>query len=179
MVDLGSPSRHVWQRKVIGQCAHRACLQSSGSLTQLLKARYPDFVVKRLSEGWRYAFNDEWSLLKSGRCGSRYWVRDVCLMGGGQPRVFAHSVIPREGLRGAWRNIQSLGNRPLGNALFTNPRIRRGALSYCKLSRQHALINAMHVSGLIGQSQAVWARRSVFMLGRARLLVTEVFLPEH
>lgn len=170
--------RLVWQRHVIGQFSQRPWLQSPGSLTQLLKSRYADFVVHTQNEGWCKPLQDDWPMLQVGRHTSHYWVRDVWLMGGGRPRVFAHSVIPRQALRSAWRQMRSMGVRPLGAALFANPRIQRGALSFCKLPRQHVLMRTIQQTLNMQHYPVIWARRSMFAQGRNQLLVTEVFLPE-
>ncbi len=105
------------------------------------------------------------------------YVRNVVLIGGGQPRVFAHSVLPRADLRGGWNGITRLGVRPLGEALFTNPRIRRLGLTIRRLDARHPLYRAaQRHTGLTARH--LWARRSVFCLNGRPLLVTEVFLPE-
>jgi chorismate--pyruvate lyase len=103
-------------------------------------------------------------------------VRDVLLIGGGQVRVFAHSVLPRTSLRGGWCGIARLGTRPLAEALFTNPRVRRLGLAMRRIDARHPLYRAArHHTGLTAHH--LWARRSVFCLNGRALLVTEVFLP--
>ena len=66
-------------------------------------------------------------------------IREVLLMGDHQPVVFAHSVLPRVSLRGAWNGLGRLGNKPLGATLFANPKVKRTPLSYKKLTPNHAL----------------------------------------
>lgn len=90
--------------------------------------------------------------------------------------VFAHSVFPRESLRGSWQAVGRLGNQPLGASLFANPRVQRTTLSYKKLSRHHLLYQ--HATQSLEDRPAyLWARRSVFSLLGAKVMVTEVFLP--
>ncbi len=104
-------------------------------------------------------------------------IREVLLCGEGrQPLVFAHSVLPRRSLRGAWRSLDRLGNKPLGAVLFANPKVKRAVLSYKKLSVNHVLYQtaARHLSS---KPAYLWARRSVFSLNCANIMVTEVFLP--
>ena len=97
-------------------------------------------------------------------------------MGGGHIRVFAHSVLPRASLRGGWCGITRLGTKPLGEALFTDPRIRRLGLTMRRLDARHPLYRAAaRHTGLT--AHYLWARRSVFCLNGHPLLVTEVFLP--
>jgi chorismate--pyruvate lyase len=103
-------------------------------------------------------------------------------MGDNQPVVFAHSVLPRASLKGAWNSLGRLGNQPLGATLFVNPRVKRTPLSYKKLSPNHALYQ--HATQHLTQKPEVrkppylWARRSIFSLSCANIMVTEVFLPQ-
>lgn len=104
------------------------------------------------------------------------YVRDVLLTGGGHIRVFAHSVLPRSSLHGDWCGITRLGTKPLGETLFTDPRIRRLGLTMRRLDARHPLYRAARRHTGI-TAQHLWARRSVFCLNGHPLLVTEVFLP--
>ena len=87
------------------------------------------------------------------------------------------SVLPRASLSGAWQDLGKLGNKPLGTALFANPKIKRTPLEYKKLSRNHTLYQRA-TQHLINKPSYLWARRSVFSLNCATILVTEVFLPQ-
>ena len=154
----------------------RGALTDRGSLTRRLQARHPDFRVFPVARGLRPPFLDEARALGL-RTKTHAYVRDVLLMGSGHAQVFAHSVLPRPSLRGGWNGISRLGTRPLGEALFTDPRIRRLGLSIRRLDARHPLYRAaQRHTGL--KVRYLWARRSVFCLGGRPLLVTEVFLPE-
>jgi chorismate lyase len=153
----------------------RAWLSDHGSLTQRLKSRCAAFRVVPLATGLARPNPDEYALLGLAP-GTRAYVREVMLLCDGVPVVFAHSVLPQAGLRGGWNGITRLGNRSLGEALFSDHRIERQPLAYRQLRPGHPLYRA------ISEEQApaggsLWARRSVFCLGRHPLLVTEVFLP--
>lgn len=106
------------------------------------------------------------------------WVREVYLLGQGTPCVFAHSVMPRAAMRSRLHTLKRIGQRPLGEALFANPRIKRGAMQFAKLSIQHPWVRMLSMQTAQPHPQPLWARRSLFQLRRAKLLVTEVFLPE-
>jgi len=150
-------------------------LSDRGSLTRRLKARHADFRVIPVTRGFAPPFLDEAQAIHL-RPKTQAYVRDVLLMGGGRTRVFAHSVLPRASLRGGWCGITRLGSRPLGEALFTDPRIRRLGLTMRRLDARHPLYRAARrQTGLTAQH--LWARRSVFCLNGHPLLVTEVFLP--
>lgn len=103
-------------------------------------------------------------------------VREVLLLHGTTPLVFAHTVFAAGGLRGAWRGIAGLGTRPLGAALFADPRIVRFPLRQKKLSRAHPLYRRA-AAQLKKMPSPLWARRSIFAAGKSPILVSEVFLP--
>jgi chorismate--pyruvate lyase len=109
-------------------------------------------------------------------CRQKAMLREVHLYCNGEPVVFAHSVLPRNSLRGEWLGLKKLGNRPLGAALFMNPRVTRTQLEFKKLSNHHDLYRRA-VRHLAVKPRAVWARRSIFRLGPSAIMVTEVFLP--
>ena len=105
------------------------------------------------------------------------WSREVFLYADGRPVVFAHSACARQHLRGAWSTVSRLGNRPLGALLFAHPLVERKSLSYKALCGAHPLYRQA-VTALEFPPDRLWARRSLFYLHGAPLLVTEVFLPE-
>ncbi len=167
--------RHGWLKRPICTPDIRPWLIDDGSLTARLKARYADFSVQPVVLEYAKAFRDEAEKL-GPKAYQTALIREVLLMGNGQPAVFAHSVLPRASLRGQWRILGKLGSKPLGEALFANPRVKRTALEYKKLSACSPI--SMRVPEHIQIKGAVlWARRSLFKLGRAKILVTEVFLP--
>jgi chorismate lyase len=165
-----------WQPRLVKQNRLRSWLQERGSLTAKLKRQYADFSVQLLREDWCKPHIDERRLLQLP-IATRAWVREVLLVGNGQPRVFAHSVIARADLRGAWYGLRKMGRLPLGAALFADPKVARGALQFRKISATHPLYKSLSAKLPVTKQQALWARRSLFCLRRHHLLVTEVFLP--
>lgn len=103
--------------------------------------------------------------------------RDVLLCCGAQPVIFAHSVLPRRSLVGHWAKLDRLGDRSLGAVLFADPQTWRGSLQFRRLDARH-LLYRQAVGGSLQPPPSLWARRSLLMLARRRILVTEVFLPE-
>lgn len=155
--------------------ALRGALSDRGSLTRRLKTQYADFSVSPVARGLASPFPEESRALHLPPKMLAY-VRDVLLIGDGHIRVFAHSVLPRSSLRGSWNGITRLGTRPLGEALFANPRIQRHGLTIRRLDARHPLYRAARRH--VGLTRPyLWARRSVFCLAGRPLLVTEVFLP--
>ena len=169
------PDRH-WQT-IPPDATHplHAWLTDRGSLTARLMARCRAFSVQALRQQPARANLDEAGLLRLPHR-QLALVREVALVCDGVPAVFAHSVIDSHHLRTTWRFVAKLGNRPLGAVLFANPRIRRQPLHYHQLDWRHPLYRqaARHLPKL---PATLWARRSLFTLNAAPLLVTEVFLP--
>lgn len=146
-----------------------------GSLTARLIAHFPAFKVRLLRQRWARPNRDELGALGL-RSRDLAIVREVVLMSGDTPLVFAHSVMPRQALFHGYQGLRRQGVKPLGATLFANPKIRRSQLAYRQLNRRHALYRAAQTA--VGPlPAALWARRSRFELGNARILVTEVFLP--
>lgn len=156
--------------------AYRDWLINTGSLTARLQKRYIRFAVKTVAlKSARPLFDEAKPLGIATR--QMAGIREVLLMNGQQAVVFAHSVLPRHSLRGRWLGLSRLGNKPLGATLFANPKVSRTPLSYKKLSPHHALYQKA-VKHLTEKPASLWARRSVFSLGCASIMVTEIFLPQ-
>lgn len=111
------------------------------------------------------------------RAGELAWLREVVLLADGAPVVYARSVLPRRNLRGGWRLFAGIGNRPLGAALFSDPRIVREPLRTRRLAPRDARHRRLLRALPCGCESDLWARRSVFALRGRALLVCEVFLP--
>jgi chorismate--pyruvate lyase len=153
----------------------RHWLSDRGSLTRRLRSSCASFRVQPVATGLARPNRDELGVLRL-RAGARAYVREVQLICDGTAVVFAHSVLPVASLRGGWNGVTRLGTRPLGDALFNNPRIRRRPLQYCCLGPRHPLHRGVQRHLLVGGAR-LWARRSLFCLRGHPLLVTEVFLP--
>jgi len=150
-------------------------LRDHGSLTQRIQQRCQHFTVQPVNSGLVNIAFDESALLDIAPHRLAY-SREVLLCADDQPVVFAHSTCAPRHLRGAWAAVAHLGNKPLGALLFSHPLIERRPLHYKLLRANHALYQ--HASGMFNNAPAqLWARRSLFILHGAPLLVTEVFLP--
>lgn len=145
------------------------------SLTRLLQARSEQFRVEPVFQALTTACIDELEVMNLRRQ-TQALVREVYLRCNEIPVVFAHSVVRKDHLQGAWRGLGRLGNRSLGTMLFTNPLIRRTAFTYKKLKPHHPLFNRA-CEQLQSRPMALWARRSLFTLRNQPILVTEIFLP--
>ena len=101
--------------------------------------------------------DDERALLGNVDC----LLRKVVLMGDGIPWAFARTLIPLSTLTGRERDLEQLGEMPLGLRIFTDRSARRDAL----------------VVANVGEGDApLWARRSRLWINEKPLLVAELFL---
>ena len=171
-----SQSRLRWLKKPMLAKALQPWLIDNGSLTTRLQLRYSHFAVKPVAVKYAKPIADESALLHLPTY-KTVLIREVLLIGNSQPVVFAHSVLPRNSLRGSWNSLCRLGNKPLGATLFANQKVKRTPLSYKKLSPYHALYQHATVHLNIKPTH-LWARRSIFSLNCARILITEIFLPK-
>ena len=121
------------------------------SLTQKLKKRYQDFKVEVYKQEELEIYKHEINQLGNE---VNFIVREVYLYGDNQPVVFARSVIPKNTKTDS---IMKIGNKPLGEILFTDPNILREPIE-------------------ITFQNNIWGRRSVFVMNKSRILVSEFFL---
>ncbi len=169
-------SRQLWLKKPVLAKVFQPWLTHRGSLTARLQLRYSQFAVKPVKVRYAKPIADE-SILLQLPAHKTALMREVLLMGNNQPVVFAHSVLPRASLRGPWNGLGRLGNKPLGATLFVNQIVKRMPFFYKKLSPQHQLFKRA-TAHLNIKPTHLWARRSVFSLNCAKILVTEVFLEQ-
>ena len=151
-------------------------LHDHGSLTRRIQQRCTQFNVRNVCDCLMTATLDEAELL-GHPSRQKIYTREVFLIADNQPVVFAHSVVAPHHLRGAWQALQHLGNRPLAALLFAHPLVQRAPLHYRSLKPNHPLYRRASIT-LETPPPKLWARRSLFTLHGAPLLVTEVFLPE-
>lgn len=160
-------------------------LHDHGSLTQRIQQRCEKFTVSPVRSGLARIAYDEAALLGIAPHRLAY-SREVFLYADDKPVVFAHSTCASAHLRGAWQAMRGLGNRSLGSLLFTHPLVHRQPLHFKALRAQHPLVGrALARQSSVGRKpdlqsapDTLWARRSLFTLHGAPLLVTEVFLLE-
>ena len=152
-------------------------LRDRASLTARIKSvcQCGEFRVQVVRQGWGRPLYSELTLLGM-RSGEIAIVREVELLCAGQSWVFARTLIPASSLSGPARRLAHLGNRPLGEVLFSDQRTRRGVTQVARLLPRHRLFLAA-VRELEEKPREIWGRRSLFSLSSKQLLVNEIFLP--
>ena len=151
-----NPEKFKWQTFDAGENipAHvLPWLLDNNSLTAKLKNKYSDFRVNVISQKEDKPYDCELKLLQETKYESII-VREVELIGGNYPVVFARSVIPKTI---DTNKLLAIGPKPLGELLFDDYMIYRNQLE-------------------IGQHQGIYARRSTFVVGKTKLIVNEMFL---
>lgn len=104
-------------------------------------------------------------------------IREVLLCCDDTPWIFARSVLPLAALKGRYRRITQLRDRPLGDLLFSSSDLRRGEAKISPLRTDRA-IHALCADALGHDPGNAWLRRSLFALDESPLLINEVFLPQ-
>jgi len=170
--------RATWRQSTVARTHSvpafwRDWLLHPGSLTQrLLDASDGQFKVEVLSQSLlRPSLSERRALsLPDHRLAL---VREVILIGRGEPWVFARSVIPLQTLTGRLRKLRRLDSRPLGALLFSDSTMTREPLEWACIEPNGQPLAAQ----LEAMDKSVWGRRSVFQLSAKPMLVCEVFLP--
>jgi len=147
----------------------------SGSLTRRLRSYYGDSVtVKVLLQRWSKPFLSERRLLQLPE--HQYSLtREVLLHADGKPLILARTIIPASTIKVVKSNLSHLGNRPLGEIIFSYPKLERIAMDVALINQstwtQPAIAEA-HID------QSIWGRRTVYAIAHKQMLVSEFFLPE-
>lgn len=145
-------------------------LSDRGSLTKrLVSLCQGRFSLEILSEGDQALRRDECSVLGFS-FPRREWVREVLLKGYDQPWVYARSILIAEGLQGYSRALRHIGSQPLGSVLFQRGLFSRTSLQLSVYPEEWLPLQYARAG--------LWARRSVFIGEKQRLLVQEIFLPD-
>lgn len=158
----------------------RQWLLAPGSLTARLR-QHGAVRVQVISQGRRTLWPQEQRALG---CLQGH-VREVVLYVDGRPAIWARSSTPLNAVKGPWRAIKGLGNRPLAELLFEHNQVRRDpliaqALASQSPERRHL---ARQWARVAPQADAhalatpIWTRRSVFWHRGHPLQVLESFTP--
>lgn len=151
-------------------------LFEQGSLTRrILLHCTKQFRVEVLSQKWQRPMLNE-ALRLGAQPEQHALIREVLLYCGDTPWVFARSVLPRKTLTGPHRFLGKLGNRPLGEILFSDPSIKRDDLEVAEIKKGQRMYSCA-TECLDNPPDFVWGRRSIFYLHKKPLLVNEIFLP--
>ncbi len=165
-----SPQRRLMPAKLA------SWLTETGSLTRRLQAHnHHGFSVKLLGNCWLKPLTDE-AISLALPMAEHIYQREVRLMDGDNANVYARTVIPRDTYVAMRHRFNSLGNKSLGELLFTDPLVKRGSIEIASLKPGQWLYE-MAVLDEKYRPDILWGRRSIFYLSGKKLLVNEIFLP--
>jgi chorismate--pyruvate lyase len=145
-----------------------------GSLTQRLRDYYGNAIgVKVLLQQWSTPFLSERRLLKLRE--NRYsLIREVLLHADGKPLILARTIIPAKTIKVAKSNLAHLGSRPLGEVIFSYPKLERIEMDVTLIDQPTWTPSAIAEANI---DQPVWGRRTVYAIAHRQMLVSEFFLP--
>ncbi|QBY04036.1 chorismate lyase [Thalassotalea sp. HSM 43] len=144
------------------------------SLTARLKAQCVDFKVELL--GQRIEACQPHEANADIEQGEQVLVREVVLFCDAVPHVFARSLLPLKSLTGDQQQLANLGEQPLGQVLFNNPKLHREVVQVAEIAPSLRVCELANMLDL-RVDHNLWGRRSLFYIEQKPLMVAEVFLP--
>jgi chorismate--pyruvate lyase len=145
-----------------------------GSLTRRLRNYYgSSFTVEILFHRWKPAFLSECELLKLPHQQFNL-IREVLLHADGKPLILARTILPEQTIKIAKRNLSHLGNRPLGEVIFSYPKLDRSELNTSCVTQN---IWTQALKEKVPINQDIWGRRTVYAIQKRPMLVSEFFMP--
>ncbi|WP_375056342.1 chorismate--pyruvate lyase family protein [Zobellella sp. DQSA1] len=148
-------------------------LRDPGSLTERLRRHCRQFRVAVLAREARLSLTPAQRALLDAE---QAYCREVLLLCDGRPWVYASSLYSPT-TRAAIPELAELGQRALGELLFDAPDLRRSTFEYAELAQADYDPLAVRLGLAEPAAGPLWGRRSTLATGRARVLVTELFLP--
>lgn len=148
-------------------------VNEKNSITKRLRSFYGQAVsVEILFHRWKPAYLSERNLLRLPHQQFNL-IREVLLHIDGKPLILARSILPEQTIKIAKRNLSHLGTRPLGEVIFSYPKLERLELNTCCISNNlwtPAILNR------IDTTQQIWGRRTVYAIQQQKMLVSEFFM---
>lgn len=169
-----------WQTKLstlddVSQNKIQPFLVHKASLTQLIQEHCPgQFNVQLIDASWQMAQNDELELLSLTDNISTF-IRKSLLKCDDKTIVYARTVIPEQTLTGKNKKLVELGDKPLGDFLFSDATTYRSDIRYAKIPVNTELHNEATTGCNI--TAELWARQSLIFIAQQPLAITEIFLP--
>lgn len=147
----------------------------AGSMTKTIKELSNDQMsVTILDHSWQKPHESERKILLR----ENVWGigREVILHGINVPWIYARSFFPIDVVRAHGQKFTGLGQRPLGEILFGDPRISRSDYSIACLLPGHREYQVA-ADAFKQCPEFMWARRSQFYLPSGAIVLLEVFSP--
>ena len=129
------------------------------------------------SGGHSYYGSDTGTVTKVNKFGHHtveFHNREVLLHAHGTPLILARTIIPETTIKAVNNKLAHLGNRPLGEIIFSYPKLERVAMDVCLVKPQTWTDTALSEANI---QHALWGRRTVYGIAHHQMLVSEFFLP--
>jgi chorismate-pyruvate lyase len=148
------------------------------NLTETIKKTGVDFSLTVESQSMGNPYLDEIDAFKDCAVdASHSLIRKICLKGNHQPLVFARVIIPSATYLNYKNDFDTLGDAPIGNTLlYTNKRVIRGAFEYKSVEHNDPVFQELQRLDTLINGDTYWARRSIFILPKGALLISEFIL---
>ena len=151
-------------------------LFEDGSLSRLIQDKFEGtFHIDLINESWITPMPYEKKVL-SLRDNEISFIRESYLNCNNKKLVYARTVIPRQTLKKKNQNLTRLGQKPLGEILFSSDKIIRSNINYARIPLSSELHS--RAKGNYNISSSLYSRQSIFYIKNKPLLVFEVFLPD-
>lgn len=186
---MSTPDNFHWRAEPLWRPARRLSrsgipekylpwLLDTASLTERIihQCQSGRFRVRLLEQRRTRPLRDEAAALGM-RATSRAIVRQVQLLCGDTPWVYARTIIPPRTLARKSHRFTALGACSLGAMLFADPSTERGEVEITCLTLEDRLYH-LAVRDLRHKPETIWGRRSLFQFEGKPLLVCEFFLPD-
>ena len=92
-----------------------------------------------------------------------------------KPLILARTIIPAATIKAAKNNLSHLGTRPLGEIIFSYPKLERVTMDITLINPSTWTQSALAEAAI---NQPIWGRRTVYAIAHKQMLVSEFFLPE-
>lgn len=149
-------------------------------LSKALKLITPSLTVKVIKQSFDLPYPDEAHCLQINLSEDKNpLVRRVYLQDQIRPYCFARVIIPYATYLQEFQEVDVLGNQFIGEKmLYGREDMTRTPFEFTAINPHQTLFQeAMSGIGDNHACKTLWARRSVFTLGKHPLLITEIFLP--
>lgn len=150
-------------------------LIDTGSLTAKLRDVCGEVAVHLIQQEERLVRPREMTLLEL-KTSDQVIDREVLLFCDNQAVVYARSLIPVKAVSDRFEDLDKMGEKPLGEKIFSDPQLARSPIEWSSLSPGHYL----YPHAILYEEkppQKIFGRRSLFYGAAKPIMISEFFLP--
>jgi chorismate--pyruvate lyase len=148
------------------------------NLTETIKKTGATFSLNVLKQSFDKPYADEINAFHDYPIDASFaLIRKVILEGDGLPMIFARVIVPEATYLNYQEAFTHLGNAAIGNTLLYNDdNVVRKRFEYKLVTEQDDIFHELKTLNKKEDADNLWARRSIFVMPKGYLLITEVFL---